>query len=213
MTLLCDGHPLTTLERLVDVQLSPISTAEQGLSETPLHLDKVILITPWLPAQPWFPHLVQLFVDHRDLCYSGMSQPGHVSKGKQNFLLSWRLSCSTFRQKDFSEEVSRLAAAPRRLSINHMYEEWWLHFVGWATKQGIDSLGPTATQVAAFLLPSVETMVWLLRWSGGVRVEHTRKEPKLQHRTIPDIQLSRWNTCMLRPSTSMGSQHGFGSIV
>ena len=33
-----------------------------------------------------------------------------------------------------------------------MYEEWWLHFAGWATKQGIDSLGPTATQVAAFLL-------------------------------------------------------------
>ena len=85
-------------------------------------------------------------------CHDLLSQPGHVSKGKQNFLLSGRLSCSTFRQKDFSEEVSRLAAAPRRLSINHMYEEWWLHFAGWATKQGIDSLGPTTTQVAAFLL-------------------------------------------------------------
>ena len=33
-----------------------------------------------------------------------------------------------------------------------MYEEWWLHFAGWTTGQGIDSLGPTATQVAAFLL-------------------------------------------------------------
>ena len=33
-----------------------------------------------------------------------------------------------------------------------MYEKWSLHFAGWATKQGIDSLGPTATQVAAFLL-------------------------------------------------------------
>ena len=33
-----------------------------------------------------------------------------------------------------------------------MYKKWCLHFAAWATKQGIDSLGPTATQVAAFLL-------------------------------------------------------------
>ena len=46
MTVLCDGHPLTTLEGLVDVQVSAISTAEQGLSEVPLHSGKVILIMP-----------------------------------------------------------------------------------------------------------------------------------------------------------------------
>ena len=33
-----------------------------------------------------------------------------------------------------------------------MYEEWCLHFAAWAIKQGIYSLGPTATHVAAFLL-------------------------------------------------------------
>ena len=33
-----------------------------------------------------------------------------------------------------------------------MYEEWWLHFAGWATEQGIDSLSTTAAQVATFLL-------------------------------------------------------------
>ena len=38
MTVLCDGHPPTTLEGLVDA----ISTTEQGLSEAPVHLDKVI---------------------------------------------------------------------------------------------------------------------------------------------------------------------------
>ena len=43
MTVLCDEHPLTTLEGLVDA----IFTAEQGLSEAPFHLSKVILITPW----------------------------------------------------------------------------------------------------------------------------------------------------------------------
>ena len=33
-----------------------------------------------------------------------------------------------------------------------MNEEWWLHFAGLATKQGIDSFGPTAANVAAFFL-------------------------------------------------------------
>ena len=33
-----------------------------------------------------------------------------------------------------------------------MNEEWWLHFAGWANKQGIDLIGPTAAHVAAFLL-------------------------------------------------------------
>ena len=33
-----------------------------------------------------------------------------------------------------------------------MNEEWWLYFAGWATEQEIGSLGPTATQVADFLL-------------------------------------------------------------
>ena len=32
-----------------------------------------------------------------------------------------------------------------------MNQEWWLHVAGWATEQGIDSLGPTAAHVAAFL--------------------------------------------------------------
>ena len=33
-----------------------------------------------------------------------------------------------------------------------MYDKWWLHFAGWVTEEGIDSLSPTTTQVAAFLL-------------------------------------------------------------
>ena len=72
-------HPLTTLEGLVDA----ISTAEQGLSEAPLHLGKVILITLWWPAQPWFPR----------------------------------------------------AAAPRRLSINHMRNDGFNLLVGPPNKE------------------------------------------------------------------------------
>ena len=33
-----------------------------------------------------------------------------------------------------------------------MNEKWWLHFAGLATKKGIDSVGPTAANVAAFFL-------------------------------------------------------------
>ena len=44
-----------------------------------------------------------------------------------------------FQAERFSEEVSRVAAVPKRLSINHMYEKCWLHLAGWATEQGIDS--------------------------------------------------------------------------
>ena len=33
-----------------------------------------------------------------------------------------------------------------------MNEKWWLHFTGLATKQGIDSVGPTPANVAAFFL-------------------------------------------------------------
>ena len=33
-----------------------------------------------------------------------------------------------------------------------MNEEWWLHFAGLATKQAIDSLGPTDSHVTAFFL-------------------------------------------------------------
>ena len=36
--------------------------------------------------------------------------------------------------------------------MNQMNEEWCLHFAGWATKPGIDSLGPTAAHVAAYFL-------------------------------------------------------------
>ena len=33
-----------------------------------------------------------------------------------------------------------------------MNVKWWLHFAGLATKQGIDSVGPTAANVATFFL-------------------------------------------------------------
>ena len=56
-----------------------------------------------------------------------------------------------YQAAGFSKEVSRLAAAPRRPSTNRMYEDRWLLFANCAAGQGIDPLGPTAAQLAAFL--------------------------------------------------------------
>ena len=69
-----------------------------------------------------------------------------------------------------------LAAVPRRLSMNHINEAWWLHFAGLATKQAIDSLGLTDSHVTAFSFPSVETMAWFLKHSRMLLVlNHTSK--------------------------------------
>ena len=55
-----------------------------------------------------------------------------------------------YQSAGFSEEVSRLAAAPRRPSTNRIYDDRWLCFADWAAGQGIDPLGPTSAQIAAF---------------------------------------------------------------
>ena len=53
-----------------------------------------------------------------------------------------------YQAPGFSNDLSRLAAAPRRPSTNRMYEERWLRFAHWAAGQGIDPLGPKAAQIA-----------------------------------------------------------------
>ena len=56
-----------------------------------------------------------------------------------------------YKAAGFSDEVSRLATAPRRPSTNRMYDNWWLRFTRWATGQGFDPLNPSAAQIASFL--------------------------------------------------------------
>ena len=62
-----------------------------------------VILAPWWPSQPWFPHLLRLCVDHplfflysRDL----LTQQGYVS-GKSYCLHAWRLSCNSTKQQDF----------------------------------------------------------------------------------------------------------------
>ena len=57
-----------------------------------------------------------------------------------------------YKAAGFSEEVSRLAAAPRR-----MYDDQCLCYTPWATGQGFDPLSPTAAQIATFLYSIFDT--------------------------------------------------------
>ena len=56
-----------------------------------------------------------------------------------------------YQAAGFSKEGSRLTAAPRKPFTNRMYDDRWLLFAHWAAGQGMDPLGPTAAQIAAFL--------------------------------------------------------------
>ena len=79
---------------------------------------KVILIAPWWPSQPWFPHLLRLSVDpllrffqyRRDL----LSQQSYISSGKSYHLHAWRLLCSTTKQQDFQ---GRSPSLPQLLHV------------------------------------------------------------------------------------------------
>ena len=85
----------------VDVYMFPLfpllSQVIQKLRTT--QEGEVILIAPWWPSQPWFPHhLLCLCVDHPRFCpyrREILSQQEYVSSGKSYHLHAWRLSCST----------------------------------------------------------------------------------------------------------------------
>ena len=113
---------------------------------------EVILIAPWRPKQPWFPHLLRLCVYHplffpcrRDI----------LSQQDQRYVSYHRTRTEAlvghYKAAGFSDKVSRLAAAPRRPSTNRMYDDQCLHLARWAAGQGFDPLSPTAAQVSSFL--------------------------------------------------------------
>ena len=92
--------------------------------------------SPWWPNQPCFPHLLRLCVEHplilpyrRDLL--SQQNQKYISDEMSYHLHAWRLSCDTIRQQGFSDEVSRLTAAPRRPLTDRMYDDRWLRFVRW----------------------------------------------------------------------------------
>ena len=67
---------------------------------------EIILIAPWWPSQPWFPHLLRMCVDHPHIlpyCLDLLSQIGQILDGMSYHLHTRRLSCSTYKQQDFQK--------------------------------------------------------------------------------------------------------------
>ena len=98
-----------------------------------------------------------------------------------------------YKAAGFSDEVSRLAAAPRRPSTNRMYDDRWLRFARWAAGQGFDPLDPTAAQIASFLFTLFDThglspqTVKGYRTCLGSVLNRTGKAKVVMHKTISDM--------------------------
>ena len=96
----------------------------------------------------------------------------------------------------FLKEVSKLTAAPRRPSMNRIYDDRWLHFPNWATGKGLDPLGPTAAQIAAFLYELFDTRGLSPQTIKGYRsclasvLSRTGKAAAFQAKTISDMIMS-----------------------
>ena len=103
-----------------------------------------------------------------------------------------------YKAAGFSDEVSRLAAAPRRPSTNRMYDDRWCRFARWAAGQGVDPLNPTAAQVASFLFDLFDT-------HGLSRTGKTRV---VLHRAISDMiasmELQRPRATPVLPQWDLG---------
>ena len=95
-----------------------------------------------------------------------------------------------YKAAGFSDEASRLAAAPRRPSTNRMYNDRWLRFTQWAARKGFYLLSPTAAQIAAFLYSLFNTnglspqTVKGYRTCLGSVLNRMGKAKVVQHKTI-----------------------------
>ena len=113
----------------------------------------------------------------------------------------------------FSDEASRLAAAPKRPSTNRMYDDRWLRFAPWAAGQGFDPLDPTAAQIA-FLFTLFDThglsplTVKGYRTCLGSVLNRTGKAKVVLHQTISDmiisIELQRPRVTPVSPQWDLG---------
>ena len=119
-----------------------------------------------------------------------------------------------YKAAGFSDEVSRLASAPRRPSTNRMYDDRWCRFARWAAGQGVDPLNPTAAQVASFLFDLFDThglspqTVKGYRTCIGSVLNRTGKTRVVLHRAISDMiasmELQRPRATPVLPQWDLG---------
>ena len=118
---------------------------------------------------------------------------------------------------EFSKEVSRLVAAPRRPSTNRMYDNRWLCLDHWAAGEGIDLLVPQLlnSSTAACLTLLSLGYSWLSPQTiKGYRsclasvLSHTCNAAVVQAKTISDMitsmELQRPRMTLVLPQWDLG---------
>ena len=132
-----------------------------------------------------------------------------------------------YKAAGFSDEVSRLATAPRRLSTYRadidsrhigltyrMYDDRWLRFTHWAAREGFDPLNPSDAQIATFLYSLFDTHGLSPQTVKGYRTclgsvfNRTGKATVVQHKTISDMiasmELQRPRVMPVLPQWDLG---------
>ena len=192
------GCSVSGLAVEVDVHVSYVSPAQQGYSETRVDTGGRIDSDSSLMAKT-----VMVPTPTSSLCGPStvLSLPprSSVTTGSE-IHLGWKVVPSArmealvrhYKAAGFSDEVSRLAPAPRRPSTNRMYEDWWLHFTRWATMQGFDPLNPSVAQIASFLYSLFDTglspqIIKGYRTCLGSVHNRSGKAKVVLHRTISDM--------------------------
>ena len=214
------GCSVSGLAGEVNVHVSSIESAQQGHSEAPVH--------PGSTSNSHSPLLAETVVvstPTSSLCGSPpvLSLPSRssVPAGSEVCLIqkvipSARMEALMrhYKAAGFSDEVSRLGAAPRRPSANRMYDDQWLRFARWAEGQGFDPLDPTAAQIASFLFTLFDThglspqTVKGYRTCLGSVLNQSGKAKVVMHKTISDMiasmELQRPRVTPVLPQWNLG---------
>ena len=214
------GCSVSRLAGEVDVHVSAFSPAQQGRAETAVHSGgRGDSHSPLVAVS------TMVSTPTTSLCGKPIDSPipsrSSVSAGpevhlRRKVIPSARMEALMrhYKATGFSEEVSRLAAAPRRPSTNRMYDDRWGRFTRWAAGQDVDPLNPTAAQVASFLFDlfdkhglSPQTVKGYRTCIGSV-LSRTGKTRIVLHRTISDMiasmELQRPRATPVLPQWDLG---------
>ena len=183
-----------------------LSKVVQKLRST--QVAEVILVAPWWPSQPWFPHLLRLCVEHplflpyRQDLLSQQDQK-YISDGKSFHLHVWRLSCDTTKQQAFQTRSlgSRQPLGdPRPIACT--------------TTDGVVLHDGLRDKVASFLFDLFDTHGLSPRTIKGYRtcigsvLNRTGKTKVVLHRTISDMiasmELQRPRATPVLPQWDLG---------
>ena len=144
------GCSVSRLAGEVNVHVSTLSPAQQGRAEVPVHpCGRGDSRSPLVAVS------TVVSTPTTSLCGTPVNSPipsrSSVPAGPEVHLRRKVIPSACmealmrhYKAAGFSDEVSRLAAAPRRPSTNRMYDDRWCRFARWAAGQGVDPLNPNS---------------------------------------------------------------------